>query len=299
MQTPFRALATAALLTGTLLQGQTLLAADTYRPFIMAEAVNTRSLETVAAEVEKRLTQAGLEIVGQYSPYPGATIYGVSSPELKKQCSDKKHGGFAAVMHVAVTATADGHEISYTNPSYFGYAYQVGALDSMDKKLAAALGSADTFGAKEGIAAKDLSNWRYMWGMPYFEDAVTLEKFPSHKDAVEAVSRALNNSESDMKQIWRVDVGSKQTLFGVQLARGYWSDNRLMQIMATLDTGGPKHTASLPWEILVYDNTVVYLPGKYRIALTFPDLSMGTFMRVSDVPGEMDKSAEKLIKLAK
>lgn len=204
-------------------------------------------------------------------------------------------------MHVAITATANGNglEISYTNPSYLGYAYQVGSLESFANQLEQALGNSGNFGSEEGISANDLGNWRYMWGMPYFEDAVTLEEFPSHEAAVESVANALNNPESDMRSVWRVDVGGEQTLFGVQLLRGYWSDNKLMSIMATLDTGGPKHTASLPWEILVYKNSVVYLPGKYRIALVFPDLSMGTFMRISDVPGQMDRSANKLIDLAK
>ncbi len=293
-----RQTAATLLLGATLLQSAPLLA-DNYRPFVLGEASSTRSIDTISADVQSRLKKAGLEIVGQYTPYPGAVIFGVTSAELKKQSSQTKHGGFAAVMHVAVTATAEGHEISYTNPSYFGYAYQIGALEKFDKQLAAALGSVNTFGSQNGISAKDLGNWRYMWGMPYFQDAVTLEKFPSHQAAVEAVTKALSHPESDMRQIWRVEVDSKQTLFGVDLKGGYWSNNRLMQIMAKLNTGGPKHTASLPWEILVYENTVVYLPGKYRIALAFPELSMGNFMEISDVPSKMDESAEKLIKLAK
>lgn len=71
-----------ALLTA--LASSQLLASAIYRPFIMADPVNARSVETAATEVQAKLNQAGLEIVGQYSPFPGAIIIGVTSAELKK-----------------------------------------------------------------------------------------------------------------------------------------------------------------------------------------------------------------------
>lgn len=278
--------------------GTSLYATD-YRPFIQANPTSEKSAADAAKSLIPKLTEVGFEVVGQYSPFKGAEIIGVTSKELKRACSRGKFGGFAGVMHVAATDTASGVEISYTNPSYIGYAYSIGALDKITDKLATALGNRGEFGSKDGIPQEDLGNWHYMFGMPYFDDAVVVGEFDNHAAAVAAVERGLANTSSDMSQIWKVSIDSKQTLFGVRLHRGYWANNKIEEIMAMLDTGGRKHTASLPWEILVHDNEVVYLPGKYRIALVFPDLSMGSFMHISDVPEEMDKSAEKLISLSK
>ena len=69
------------------------------------------------------------------------------------------------------------------------------------------------------------------------------------------------------------------------------------KIMQTLDTATPKSTASLPWELLVAGDEVIYLPGKYRIAIMFPDLTMGTFMKIAEVPDDMAESADKLAEL--
>jgi hypothetical protein len=282
----------------SLVSAQSALASDVLRPFIQGSPVNDPSVEAIASQLEKKLTAAGFELAGKYVPYQDAVVLGVTSNELKSRCGNKKNGGFAAVMRVAVTKVGSDVEISYTNPDYFGHAYQVGSLNTVTRKLESVLGNTGDFGSEDGIKAKALGKWHYMFGMPYFDDAVELKKYATHEEAVNAVKKGLSNSDSDMQLVWEVRISDNQTKFGVQLNKGYWENNRIKEIMAMLDNSGPKKTASLPWEILVYDKTVVYLPGKYRIALVFPDLGMGDFMKISNVPGEMDKSAKKIIKLS-
>jgi len=41
--------------------------------------------------------------------------------------------------------------------------------------------------------------------------------------------------------------------------------------------------------MLVDDNKVYMLHGRFRIALSFPDLSMGTFMKIMSTPGDIEK----------
>jgi hypothetical protein len=63
-----------------------------------------------------------------------------------------------------------------------------------------------------------------------------------------------------------------------------------------IDVNSPKHTAFLPYEFLVYENKVLMLHGRYRIALSFPDLGMGTFMKIMSTPGNLADAVESLTK---
>jgi len=41
----------------------------------------------------------------------------------------------------------------------------------------------------------------------------------------------------------------------------------------------------LPYELLVSGPDVIALRGRFRIAQSFPDLTMGTFMKIRSAPG--------------
>jgi hypothetical protein len=68
--------------------------------------------------------------------------------------------------------------------------------------------------------------------------------------------------------------------------------------MKTLNsfTTGEKHTAYLPYEIYISDNKAYILNGKFRIAISFPDLSMGQFMKIKNAPKNIKKSIIELLK---
>jgi hypothetical protein len=65
--------------------------------------------------------------------------------------------------------------------------------------------------------------------------------------------------------------------------------------MGVTDTGDLKHTAHLPYQILVTGNKAIALPGKFRIAVSFPDLGMGTFMRISNAPGAIQQTLTEVV----
>jgi hypothetical protein len=86
--------------------------------------------------------------------------------------------------------------------------------------------------------------------------------------------------------------GANIKLYGIGLSGADGESSFLPKI----DKSSPKHTAFLPYEMLVYKGNVYMLHGRFRIALAFPDLSMGTFMKIVSTPGdieEMLKSATK------
>jgi hypothetical protein len=49
----------------------------------------------------------------------------------------------------------------------------------------------------------------------------------------------------------------------------------------------------------VLDDRVVSLHGKYRIALSFPDLGMGRFMKIMSTPGDIADAQRTLAEKTK
>ena len=290
-----------AILYGSLLWtgfwASPVVAAGTYKPFIAAASAGG-TVDEAVKNVKAKLKKENFEVVGEDSPYADGSVrlIGVTNAELKKAASQNKGGGFGAVMRVSVTNNKGAIEVSYTNPPYIGAAYGIGDLAGVDKALRAALDGGDAFGAK-GLSQQKLANYHYMATMPGFKNMTQVASFDSHATAVAAIEKAMKHPESDMRAIWQVKVNADQTLFGVRLDGGPWK-GQMKDIMDKIDIATPKSSAALPWEILVSGKDVYYLPGKYRIAVMFPDLTMQQFMKISKVPDMMDRSAEELAKLA-
>ena len=57
---------------------------------------------------------------------------------------------------------------------------------------------------------------------------------------------------------------------------------------------GEDHAAALPYEIILQGNKATMLHGKYRIALHWPELTMGTFMKIMSTPGYIEDTLEGL-----
>ncbi|MEI8272800.1 MAG: hypothetical protein WCG08_09265 [Paludibacter sp.] len=68
------------------------------------------------------------------------------------------------------------------------------------------------------------------------------------------------------------------------------------KFLPVIDLGQPKHTAFLPYEVLVDDNRVIMLHGRFRIALSFPDLTMGTFTKIMSTPGDIENQLKMVLK---
>lgn len=281
---------------GLLASSFNLAASSNYKPFVLADTL-TGSLDEVTTQVTTKLKSAGFEIVGQYSPYidGSARIIGITNTDLKAAAQAAKHsqGGFGAVLRVAITDNKGTIEVSYVNPPYIGYAYHLGDMGEIEKTLETTLGNMDSFGSAKGLSKKSLDEYHYAWLMPYFKDSKVVAKFASHEAAVAALDKAIGHPDSDMSTLWKVRIAEDQIVYGVDLNKGWWKD-KMKNIMGKLDVTSPKATAALPWEMLISGNEIIYLPGKFRIAMMFPDTSMGQFMTIKDVPDQMDKSALEL-----
>lgn len=261
--------------------GSALARAEVLRPYILG---NTPSgdFSQVSNQVAQALQAQGFEVVGTYDPYAGARVICVTSPELKAAAAKAKNGGFGVVQRVAITQVKGGIQVSYVNPAYLGTAYGLGKLEGVSAKLKAALGAVQDFGSK-GIEEEKLKPGVYHYGvfMPYFHDVDLLKEHPDYKTAVETVERNLASGAGGTKKIYRVDLPGKQvSVFGVGIVKGAidgpdkGDKDTDKEIMDVIDWQELRHTAYLPYELMVDGNRIIALPARYRIALHFPDTPM-------------------------
>lgn len=279
--------------------------ADGLSPYILA-GIDQGSREEVQARVEKNLAAEDFEIVGSYSPAGDESmgVICVTSEALKSAASDAGSlRGLAAVLRVGLHTTEAGIEVSFTNPLYWGNAYwrkdfpQVEELyGQLDAALRLALADLpesrfEPFGSKKGIPAKKLQKYHYTIMMPYFNDVQVLDSDSSFAEATARIESRAAAEDSKVKIVYSIKFpGKEMALYGTALA-GEKGETKFLPI---IDFGEPRHVPFLPYEMLVLKDRVVSLHGKYRIALSFPDLSMGTFMKIMSTPGDI-ADAQKII----
>ncbi len=259
------------------------------KPFVLGSK-GPGEVTAKADAVRAALTQNGFTIAGTYSPYPNATIIAVTNDEMRTTAAKSERGGFGAAQRVSVTKVGNEVQVSYTNPAYLANAFRMaGDLKDTAGKLQAALGRVEEFGAK-GLTAPQLRKYHYTFGMEYFDEPNTLATYPSFEEAVKAVEAGLAAGRQGVTKVYRIDVaGKKEALFGVAMKgegeAGKFMDDRY--IMSEIDFRDVKSTAHLPYDILVSDNKVYALYARFRIAISFPDLSMmgaNSFMNIMKSP---------------
>lgn len=264
------------------------------KPFVLASKGTGDVAQKVDA-AKAALAKAGFTVAGTYSPYANTTIIGVTNDELRTTAAKSDHGGYGAAMRVAVVKVKDEVQVSYTNPPYWAAAYRMaGDLKDTSAKLQAALGKVEEFGAK-GLTAEQLRKYHYAFGMEYFNEDNTFVSYPSHEEAVKAVEAGLAAGKQGVTKVWRVDVtGKKEVLFAVAM-KGT-PENKQMDdtyLMSEIDFKDVKSAAHLPYEILVADKTVHAQYARFRIAISFPDLSMmgaNSFMNIMKSPEAIRES---------
>lgn len=280
----------AAVLLSLLLTSFSLMAQDAerLRPFVLAETSQT-PLEAKLQSVQAALGQAGFSIAGEYVPYAGAHILIITDESLRKQAAGSPLGGYGAALRVSLTEQGGAVQVSYTDPRWMGNVYRMaGDFKALSDRLQAALGRENTFGSEGGRTVENLREYHYMMFMPYFDDQVELASYDSHQAALDAVEAGLAAGKGGVTLISRVDViGKEESLFNVAVKQGAGADAPVMQI---IDQAEMRHTAHLPYDLLVSGDKVYMLHGKFRIAQSFPDLTMTTFMKISDAPDGIEQA---------
>jgi hypothetical protein len=255
-------------------------------PYIQGERVSAGEVSAVLAQVEAKLTKAGFSVAGKYMP-SGLSGYGVLVVTDKSLLDVvRKFGGTSIVgAPIRIGVKADG-SVSYVNLDYWLRAYFRKQFPQAEKavkvvqvKLGKALGAGKAFGGD--VDRKDLADYQYMFGMEGFEsDKNVLMEHLTFEDAVKSIQDNLARGVAKTSKVYEIIMPDKKiAVFGVAMndpkeGEGWWAK-----------TVGTENIAALPYEIYVVGNKPGHLFARFRIALGWPAVGMGNFMRIVEAPG--------------
>ncbi|MEA3405307.1 MAG: hypothetical protein U9R28_06160 [Pseudomonadota bacterium] len=291
------ALWASALLSLSLMAAPVTSWAANYMPFVLS-SVEANTVAEATDKAKSALQGKGFEVVGEYSPASNTQVLVVTNSALKSIAAESENGGFGAMERVAITQKNGQVQVSYTNPVYMWNAYRMkGDISSVQTAMQAALGAKKEFGADEALSADDLREYHYKMMMPYFDDEDELADYGSYDEAVKQVEAGLSSGKAGASKVYRIDIpGKKMTVFGVGLKNKEAADTFIMD---KIDKNAESHAAHFPYEILVVDDEVIALNGKFRIAMNWPSLSMmgdGSFMSISNAPDDIVAALESVAK---
>ena len=275
------------------------------KPYVLAYETNA-PLTEIRTNLKSNLKAEGFTILGEYKPAADANRWLIVVGNANLTSAVQKIGGltgFAAALRVAISKEGTVWKVSYTNPYYWGNAYfrddypKVETYyKNVNNAFIRAMKKSGTFkgtyfGSEKGVELDDLREYQYMMGMPEFDDVEEIGEFDSFSAAVAKVDANLKKGVPGVKLVYAYRIpGKNLKLYGVALT----GEDGEKKFMPKIDIGSPKHTAFLPYEFLVNDDEVVMMHGRYRIAVAFPDLTMGTFSKIMSTPGDIEDALEKV-----
>jgi len=243
----------------------------------------TGSLMT-AEDVSAKLTEAGYEVVGTYLVNKKNKLQTVVyTNDTLKAMASKPGRGFIGIGRVLIDGK--NNQISVSNPVYFGKAFMQDDADyaqmkQLKDKLTAVFPELKESSDKWAYA--DLSDYHFMVAMPYYQDSIVVGEGPSEE--------LLKKAESYKK--------GKSYLFTVKLAEGkYLVGYDLSKRTAKFpEKIGVQNAGLLPYTILIENNEARILAPKYYLAVSYPQLTMGQFMKIATVPGAIEADLTKPFK---
>lgn len=255
-------------------------------PYIQGDSVAGGGVQAAAAEVEAKLKSGGFKVVGKYFP-KNLAGYGVvvATDEAMLDAVGSVGGNAILGAAIRVGVKADGG-VAYTNPDYWYRAYFRKAFDkkedavkALQARLQATLGAGKGQGGDE--PAGNLTNYRYMIGMERLDSSKSrLAEYGSFAEALKTVRDNLARGAGKTAKVYEVVLPDhKLAVFGVAMNDGEHSDGDWIRKIEMQN-----NIAGLPYEIYVVNNEVGSPHGRFRIALAFPDVGMGQFMRISSLP---------------
>ena len=269
-------------------------------PYIKIAETN-ESIQKYSEKIIDALKENSFQVLGTYHPANRSSlkVIAFTRSDLKNtvvKIADR--GALAAAFKVGFVQKDGKTIISYTNPDYILRAYLRDNYNSYKEtfeKFAAdlkttfsSIGTEFTpFGGT--VAADKLKKYHYKIMMPYFTDPVTLNEFASFEEGVNIIETNLKAKKGNTVQVYKVIYPNKKiAVFGVGLHSKEDGESHFLPKI------GADHTAALPYEIILQNNEATMLHGKYRIALHWPDLTMGTFMKIMSTPGDIEDTLEEL-----
>ena len=251
-------------------------------------------IESAEEKVASALAGQGFEVIGSYNVEGNQTLKVIVY--TRKDLQDitlkvKDRGALAAALKVGLKSDGPGTKISYLNPEYLFQAYLRGEYDKHSsglKKIASdakaalsPLGSVNE-GFGGAMTAEELRDYHYKIMMPYFTDPVELEEFSSFEQGVATIQGNLKAKKGSTTEVYSLIFEDQQVaVFGVGLLDEEDGEKHFLPII------GEDHLTAMPYEIILQGKQATMLHGRYRIALHWPELTMGTFTKIMSTPGDI------------
>ena len=229
-----------------------------------------QSLKTIAHHLKK----SGFKLLKVYAPakkrYLRVLVF--TDNRLITLASQKKRG-FAAILKLVVNSKTK--QVRVMNPSYWLEAFlQKQYVPGSDAPIKASLKKArgDLKPTSDTLPQKKLASYHFMIGMPYYTDML---EFP-YKNKIR---------KRDVLFTLKLKNGSK--LVGIKMPKS---------VEAFIETTGEANALILPYTILIEDGKAYALHGKYYIALSYPKLNMGKFIKMRSIPDKIEMSIKRTLR---
>ena len=283
------------VLTVALILSSTLyLIAQNVAPYIKI-GTSTESIQQNVDKVTQALQDNGFSILGSYNPEnnPNLKVIAFTNNNLKNtviKVADR--GALGAVLKVGFVLKTGIVTMSYTNPDYILRAY---LGDSYEKykpafqKISSDLKTTFTtigneftpFGGSE--KASNLKKYHYKIMMPYFTDPVELKEYASFEEGLKTIQNNLKAKKGSTSKVFElIYPAEKVAVFGIALESTKDGEATFLPKI------GEDNIAAMPYEIILQGNKATMLHGKYRLAISWPELTMGTFMKIMSTPGDIE-----------
>lgn len=264
-----------------------------------------KNIQQVSDDILSVLNENSFTVLGSYNPSNKKSLKVIvfTRPDIKNtvvKVADR--GALAAAFKVGLVQKNDVVTISYTNPDYFFRAYlrdSYGQFKSTFDNFSQDLRTTFEVVGKDftpfggGIEADKLKKYHYKIMMPYFTDPITLNEFSSFEEGLKVIENNLKVKKGKTLQVYQILYSDeKVAVFGVGLRNRQEGEAHFLPII------GEDHIAAMPYEIILQGKTATMLHGKYRLALHWPDLTMGTFMKIMSTPGDIEDALKGLCELS-
>jgi len=289
------------VVTLCLLIGSDLLIAQDLSPYINVGETNN-SIEQTAKQVKKAIEEKGFEILGDYKVANDNNLKVIVFSRKDLQTivlKAKDRGALAAAFKIGLKSNGDKTAISYVNPEYLlnaylrdDYAIHASAIEKITADVTAALSPLGNVNKGFGgsLSADKLRKYHYKMMMPYFSDPIELKEFSSFEEGLKIIEKNLAAKKGNTKLVYSLKfMSEKVAVFGVGLLDNETGEGYFLPII------GEDHLAAMPYEIILQDKTATILHGRYRLALHWPELTMGTFMKIMSTPGDIEDTLEGLV----
>ena len=235
-----------------------------------------------SSDVVKQLKAKGFKVLAEHYVSEDASLKTLlfTRDDLIAQ-ADKATRGFAAVLRVMVD---DGRkEAIVLNPEYQLRAFmQKEADEGAIKKI-----TTDVIGAFDNpqitipdmLEKEEIGSYHFMIGMPYYEEMIPVASGTS-ADLLAAIKA--NGGKS---VLFDLELSKDRHLLAVDLGR---------KVEKFVYKTGTDEALLLPYLVLIENGEAKILAPKYYIALMYPSLSMGEFMKIANIPGIIENSIKKL-----